>query len=339
MDATWKTRTAHGLLRAMAAVVLIGSAGVSLAPAQAARAPAAITVVAPADAEIFFDGAPTSLRGTERLFVSPELEPGKAYSYEVLARWKEKGQTVERTRTVAVSSGARVRVSFLDDPASSPKPAGAVADKQIIDSRPSSRPTAASVKFGKQLGLNDPALATLGSRIDAARRAHDPVALALAASELAAAEKVAGKKASLTSMVLASESAELAGLRRQETELRSVLAVQEQIAGAKDTITTLRQSLADAQAQSKADSEAIRRSQEPTGGSRILIVNNNTAQYVDFWVNGYWKGQVMPGFSELFVIEHRRNPTVLTGQGDEDDQRYGPVNIWGRFNKYTWNIN
>jgi hypothetical protein len=39
------------------------------------------------------------------------------------------------------------------------------------------------------------------------------------------------------------------------------------------------------------------------------------------------------------MIEHRWNPTVLTGSGDSNDQAWGPVNIWGRFNKYTWNIN
>ena len=43
--------------------------------------------------------------------------------------------------------------------------------------------------------------------------------------------------------------------------------------------------------------------------------------------------------AQSFVIEHRWNPTVLTGDGDEDEQTWGPVNIWGRFNKYTWNIN
>jgi hypothetical protein len=165
------------------------------------------------------------------------------------------------------------------------------------------------------------------------------VALAHAANELAVAEKVSGKKASLVSTDLAKESAELAKLRRQESELRATLAVQQQITGTDDTITTLKQILDDARAQAKADSEAIRMNQEPTWTPRKVIVNNYTTQYIDVWVNGYYKVQVSPGMSQSFLIEHRWNPTVLTGYGDDDEQNYGPVNIWGRFKNYTWNIN
>jgi hypothetical protein len=68
-----------------------------------------------------------------------------------------------------------------DDPAS--------ADKEKIESKPTKRTPAASVKFRKELGLPLSTLNTLGSRIDAARRAHDPVALANAANELGVAER------------------------------------------------------------------------------------------------------------------------------------------------------
>ena len=60
---------------------------------------------------------------------------------------------------------------------------------------------------------------TLGNRIDTARRQYDPVALGNTASELALAEKVSGKQASLTSTALYKESVELAKLRRQVAEL------------------------------------------------------------------------------------------------------------------------
>jgi hypothetical protein len=46
-----------------------------------------------------------------------------------------------------------------------------------------------------------------------------------------------------------------------------------------------------------------------------------------------------PRMAQSFVIEHRWDPVVLTGDGDEDEQTWGPINLWGRFNKYTWNIN
>ena len=81
-------------------------------------------------------------------------------------------------------------------PAEEPKkdtPAG--DDNQVVKTKPTKGTPAVSVKFRKDLGLPFASLGTLGSRIDAARRAGDPVTLAHAASELAVAEKVSGKTA------------------------------------------------------------------------------------------------------------------------------------------------
>jgi uncharacterized protein (TIGR03000 family) len=72
-----------------------------------------VTVVVPVDAAVFFDGEATSLTGGRRTFVSPPLEQGKKYRYEVTARWKVDGKQVEQTRTVPVTAGARVSVNFL----------------------------------------------------------------------------------------------------------------------------------------------------------------------------------------------------------------------------------
>jgi hypothetical protein len=214
-----------------------------------------------------------------------------------------------------------------------------MADKEKIDTTATKRPTAAGIKFRKQLGLPLATLNTLGSRIDAARRAHDPVALANTAAELSVAEKVSGKKADLLSKELMKESAQLAALRRQAAELRAVTATAQQITEQDDAITLMKNILAQAKAQDAADSESIRANQEPTFTPRTVIVNNYTTQYIDVWVNGNYKVQVQPGLTQAFVIEHRWNPTVLTGDGDEDEQTWGPVYIWGRFKKYTWNIN
>jgi len=215
----------------------------------------------------------------------------------------------------------------------------AAAAKEKIDTKATPAPSAASIKFRKAYGLSYPSLGTLGSRIDAARRAHDPVALANAAGELNVAEKVSGKKASVLAKELIKESAQLAALRRQETELRAVTTTAQSIADTDDTLTTLKQILNEAKARAAADSEAIRMNQEPTWTPRKVIVNNYTTQYIDVWVNGYYKVQVAPGLSQSFMIEHRWNPTVLTGYGDDDESNFGPVNIWGRFKTYTWNIN
>ena len=77
------------------------------------QAKAEITVLVPADAEVFFDGEPTVQKGAERHFVSPPLPVGKKYHYDVVARWKEGDKTVEQTRQVEVTGGAAVRVDFL----------------------------------------------------------------------------------------------------------------------------------------------------------------------------------------------------------------------------------
>ncbi|MGE3806191.1 MAG: hypothetical protein AB7K24_16085, partial [Gemmataceae bacterium] len=74
-------------------------------------------------------------------------------------------------------------------------------DQQTVTTK-GVKKSASQVDFRKELGVSYPSLGTLGSRIDAARRAHDPVALAHAASELNTAEQISKKKASLTSQEL-----------------------------------------------------------------------------------------------------------------------------------------
>src|SRR5262249_43333867 len=212
----------------------------------------------------------------ERLFVSPPLEPGKTFHYDVLARWKQNEETVERTRTVRVTSGARVRVSFLQAPDGGTGAEGAAADEQVVRSKATRRPAASSVNFRKELNLPFDSLATLGPRVAAARRKPDPVALAHAAGELAVAEKVSGKTASLTSQELIKGSAELAAVRRQEAELQAVLQVSTQLQTQEDNLALLRKQIAQARAQARADKEAFDRNQEPTASPRQVVVTNYT---------------------------------------------------------------
>jgi hypothetical protein len=112
-------------------------------------------------------------------------------------------------------------------------------DKQVVDSKATHKKAAASVNFRNELGMPLSSLSTLGSRIDAARRAPDPVALAHAANELAVAEKTSGKEAGLTSKAVIKEAAELAKLRRQAAELRVVSHLAQQIANEQDLIANL----------------------------------------------------------------------------------------------------
>jgi hypothetical protein len=212
-------------------------------------------------------------------------------------------------------------------------------DREVVDSKSVQGGIAVNfINFPKELNLPFATLGTLGSRIAAARRCPDPVALAHAASELAVAEKVSGKKASLTSAALIKEAAELAALRRQQAELEAVLKVSQQIAAEKQNIELLNRSIALAKDQAKAATEATRKNEEPTWSPRTVVVNNFTTQHLNIYVNGYLRGTLPPGQQQVWTVEHRWNPTMLYALGPEDIQSWGTRDIWGRFKKYTWNI-
>jgi uncharacterized protein (TIGR03000 family) len=73
---------------------------------------ALIDVFVPEGAEVWFNGAKTRQTGTRRGFESPPLEPGERYGYDVKARWKQDGKTVERTFHVPVNAGSHRSVDF-----------------------------------------------------------------------------------------------------------------------------------------------------------------------------------------------------------------------------------
>jgi hypothetical protein len=212
-------------------------------------------------------------------------------------------------------------------------------DQQVVSSKATHLPAAGLVNFRSELKLNYPSLYTLGGRIDTARHFSDPVALAYAASELAVAEKVSGKEASLTSNTLIKESAELAQLRRQASELRAVEQVAQNISAEKNLIANIRRGIAVADAEAKADTQAYRQNQEPTWTPRKLVINNHTSQLLAIWVDGNARGEVGPGLTRLVILEHRWNPTVVTLFSEEGFDKWGPRYIRGQFKTYTWNVN
>jgi len=77
---------------------------------------ARVTVIVPADADVFIDGTQMTQTGTVRTFSTPPLEKGYRYSYTIRARWTEDGSPVEQSRTVAVTPGKGVRVDFTSSP-------------------------------------------------------------------------------------------------------------------------------------------------------------------------------------------------------------------------------
>jgi uncharacterized protein (TIGR03000 family) len=73
---------------------------------------AAITVKAPTNSQIWFDGTLMAAGGTVRQYFSPPLAPGHKYVYEIQARWNGNGHEVAQSKKVEVSAGAQVSVDF-----------------------------------------------------------------------------------------------------------------------------------------------------------------------------------------------------------------------------------
>jgi len=76
---------------------------------------ASVTVLVPAaDAQVWFNDAPTSQRGMERLFHTPSLQQGGTYT--IKARWTENGRTMDQQRQVQVQPGQSITVNFRGNP-------------------------------------------------------------------------------------------------------------------------------------------------------------------------------------------------------------------------------
>ena len=71
-----------------------------------------ITVRVAPDAQIWFDDTATKQTGTLREFESPPLTPGKTYTYDIRAQWRENGREVTQSRHIGVQAGGRVTVDF-----------------------------------------------------------------------------------------------------------------------------------------------------------------------------------------------------------------------------------
>src|SRR5690348_17162108 len=70
-----------------------------------APASATIEVRLPTEAELWFDGNPTTQQGDKRTFTTPRLLPGTKYVYDVVVRWREGGTDVVRREQVFVRGG------------------------------------------------------------------------------------------------------------------------------------------------------------------------------------------------------------------------------------------
>lgn len=79
---------------------------------QEPTAPAFIQANVPANAELWLDGKKMNQTGPSRLYMSPPLERGKTFAYEVRVHWTTPdGTTVDLTRMVRVQAGRQTNVN------------------------------------------------------------------------------------------------------------------------------------------------------------------------------------------------------------------------------------
>jgi len=78
----------------------------------AAKAPAQLVVNLPAQATLTIADQPTQATSAVRRFVSPELEPGKNYSYTLKAELERDGQKLTATKEVTVRAGETTEVTL-----------------------------------------------------------------------------------------------------------------------------------------------------------------------------------------------------------------------------------
>jgi uncharacterized protein (TIGR03000 family) len=75
---------------------------------------ATIRVSVPTEASVWIEGDETRQKGTERLYETPPVTPGKEYFYDITARWRDnEGKEVTRKERVTVRANQTASVSFL----------------------------------------------------------------------------------------------------------------------------------------------------------------------------------------------------------------------------------
>src|SRR5689334_10674827 len=74
---------------------------------------ALIRVRVPANATVTIDTVGTRQRGFDRLFITPPLEAGKTFTYEIEASWLENGQPRKFNLTAKVKAGQQTSLDFF----------------------------------------------------------------------------------------------------------------------------------------------------------------------------------------------------------------------------------
>jgi uncharacterized protein (TIGR03000 family) len=77
------------------------------------NADARIELKVPANAEVWLDGHKTKQDGAARSFITPPIQPGKSFTYDLRVRWTtDAGIVVDVTRPIQVRAGRQTMVGF-----------------------------------------------------------------------------------------------------------------------------------------------------------------------------------------------------------------------------------
>jgi uncharacterized protein (TIGR03000 family) len=138
-------------MRTLLAAVALGVVSLVLFPgwtpaqAVATAQPVSLEMNVPADASVWIDGQATKQQGVDRHFVSPPLQVGLRYCYDIRVQWAVGSKTLERSRRVHFQAGDQVRINLLrfDEPAldvvvarPTPVPAGVSPTNSVFETNP-----------------------------------------------------------------------------------------------------------------------------------------------------------------------------------------------------------
>lgn len=202
--------------------------------------------------------------------------------------------------------------------------------KKEIKSKSKDYVSAATIDYRGALKLSFDSLTTLGARIEQARDSGDPVGLAAAANELAAAEKASGKKGAITAEQLTKEAVEQAKLRDSSAELTAVAYLTGDAGKALPALATKAK-------KREADEAAAHKAGEETKGIyRELIVDNEAEVPVRIWVNGRFVG-IIQAFGHAHFHVHVHGHVVLDARGPHGHSWHEHVDE--DYNEYSWVLN
>jgi hypothetical protein len=190
---------------------------------------------------------------------------------------------------------------------------------------------ACAINYRKELGVPLEFLDTLGARIHQARKLPDPVELALLSQGLAVAEKVAGKKAAITSDDILKDAMQLVRMR----DISQELAAMAQLAPDQKA----RQELSDLADVAREREEAAKLSKDKTKEIvGTLQVNNHTSECLRIYVDGRCYGTVHTGEVAHFYVHSHRTPNHLEAYCLEGGELVRCAHYFGSSSFVRWCI-